>query len=434
MKPPSFRKIRERSHAGLPCHHGRWPVVIVAALVGFACATPQRWEVREQPTQAEAGLLLEQTDPKAIRREYFDSELPAIPVRERLRPCCAFGSDIRAQIAGWIPVLGYKISNIIGVEDFGSHTYDSGYVHIPREGGPQMAINRENNGLIYTCRGGYIDTAHVRDYIDWSIYIGTNVAGAVLTNERAEFELPDEGGSRRIIVEAIDPELVRSFGPRRLTVWLAEWITWKMSVWHEIATWYGFASVPGFSEEASAFSPEDLYSNAIGIRMLPAIVYRHAERSEYDFNGSVDVWLRQIVEFLGPVSKEAGIEAARAVDKLWWDSDARVPEKALVLRRNMDFEGSVVPWLVPPSRMPTSLRDACGDAPQPQVLAAPESYAGVNFGDWVTLEIVVDDDIAKQDPFTTIGRTVTQSDFPKIVAAIRNQNRAEFGEDADRPD
>ena len=53
---------------------------------------------------------------------------------------------------------------------------------------------------------------------------------------------------------------------------------------------------------------------------------------------------------------------------------------------------------------------------------------------WVTLEIVVDDDIAKRDPFTKIGRTVTQGDFPTIVAAIRNQNRAEFGEDADRPD
>jgi hypothetical protein len=121
-----------------------------------------------------------------------------------------------------------------------------------------------------------------------------------------------------------------------------------MSIWHEIATWYGFASVPGFSEEASAFSPEDLFSNGIGVRLMPAIVYHHAESSEYDFNESVDQWLRKVTE------------AAKSVDKLWWDSDARVPEKAIVLRRNMNFEGTVVPWLVPPSRMPTALRGTCG--------------------------------------------------------------------------
>jgi hypothetical protein len=435
MRLPSVRKVRERSHHVLSCRHGRWPVVIAAALVGFACATPQRWEVREQPTKAEAGLLLEQSDPQTIRREYFTTELPAIPVRVNLRPCCAFGSDIRVTL-GPIPIPGYKIANILDVDDLGSHTYDSGYVHSPSQGAAdgRLTLNRENNGLIYTCRGGFVDTAHVRDYIDWSLYVSSQIARAVLATEPVEFELPDEGGSRRIVVRALDPDLVRHIGPRRLSVWLAEWITFKMSIWHEIATWYGFASVPGFPEEASAFSPEDLYSNAIGVRLLPAIVYHRAERSELDFNGSVDPWLRQVIEFLGPVPREVAIEAAEAVDKLWWDSDARVPEKALVLRRNMDFEGTIFPWLVPPSRMPASLRDACGDAPEPQVLAAPESYAGVSFGDWVTLEIVVDDDIAKRDPFTKIGRRVTQGDFPTIVAAIRNQNRAEFGEDADRPD
>ena len=228
--------------------------------------------------------------------------------------------------------------------------------------------------------------------------------------------------------------LLLRVGPRRLVNWLAEWVTWKMSIWHEIATWYGFASVPGFSEQASAFSPEDLYSNAMGVRLLPALSYHRAERSEYDFNTSVDQWLRAIVEFLEPVPSEVGVEAAQAVDKLWWDSDARVPDKALVLRRNMDFEDEVVPWLLPASRMPASLREICGDDPQPQPVTAPDEYAGVRFGDWVTLEIVVDDEIAGQEPFTTLGRRVTQKDFPAIVSAIRRQNQVEFGDGADRPD
>ena len=48
--------------------------------------------------------------------------------------------------------------------------------------------------------------------------------------------------------------------------------------------------------------------------------------------------------------------------------------------------------------------------------------------------IEVDDDLAKQSPFTELGRTVTQKDFPAIVAAIREQNRAEFGGGSDRPE
>jgi hypothetical protein len=51
-----------------------------------------------------------------------------------------------------------------------------------------------------------------------------------------------------------------------LVLWLAEWTAWQMSIWHETVTWFGWDAVPGFSEEASAFSPEDLYSNPLAAR------------------------------------------------------------------------------------------------------------------------------------------------------------------------
>lgn len=394
---------------------------------------PQRWEVREQPSVSEAGLLLQLEDPRAIQREYLLEEVPPVPVRERLRPCCAFGSDLRPHVAG-IRVLGLTLPNVIDSDDVGPHTYDSGYVHVPRGGGSHYSLGRENNGLLYTCRGGFIDTAHVRDYIDWALYVSIQVGQGLLSGERHEFALPEEGGTRRIVVEQLDPEMVRRIGARRLGLWLAEWITWKMSVWHEIATWYGFATVPGFTEQGSAFSPEDLYSNALGIRMLPAIGYRHAERSELDYNSSVDQWLRQVLAYLEPVPRDVAVEAARSVDKLWWDSDALTPSKEQVLRRTMEIDGVIEPWLIPVSRMPESLREACGDAPEAQKLSALEGLDGVDFGKWITLEIVLGDELASQAPFTDMGRTVTQSDFPKIMEEVRKQNRAEFGDRADRPD
>lgn len=42
-------------------------------------------------------------------------------------------------------------------------------------------------------------------------------------------------------------------------------IAYDLSVWHEIATWYGVSSVPLVSEQFSSFSPEDVYSNLLGL-------------------------------------------------------------------------------------------------------------------------------------------------------------------------
>ncbi len=36
--------------------------------------------------------------------------------------------------------------------------------------------------------------------------------------------------------------------------------TWRVTLWHEIATWFGYQSVSGFSERPSTFSIEDRYS------------------------------------------------------------------------------------------------------------------------------------------------------------------------------
>ncbi len=49
-------------------------------------------------------------------------------------------------------------------------------------------------------------------------------------------------------------------------------------------------------------------------------------------------------------------------------------------------------------------------------------------------EIDVEESLAIQAPFNEIGRRVTQADYPRIIEVIREQNREEFGPDADRPE
>jgi hypothetical protein len=52
----------------------------------------------------------------------------------------------------------------------------------------------------------------------------------------------------------------------------------------------------------------------------------------------------------------------------------------------------------------------------------------------LTLEIEVGEPMAEEFPFLNPGsRIVTQEDFPEIIATIRKENAAEFGEGADRP-
>jgi hypothetical protein len=380
-------------------------------------------------------VLLESDSFGALYREIYPSEIPEIPVRERLRPCCAFGRDLQVRV-GAVPVPGYEIGNVRAVEDLGDHTYDSGALARERSGEGAGLIRDENNGLVYTCRGGFIDTAHVRDWVDWSLFLAAAIGRSLETG--SSIELPSEGAVRRVVVKPVDLDRIQRYGRTRIAARLGQWAAFQLSIWHEIATWYGWSSVETFPETASAFSPEDLYSNMLGVRMAGAIIIRHSGRTEHIYNDNVDAWLRALLEELGAVPREVGIEAIDAVDGLWWDSDRRLPDTELVLRRNMDVAGPIQPWLVPDSRIDSSLRAgldaACSEDRQPRPLASPASEEGENFSDWVRVEFDLEEELATQEPFTRLGSRVSQADFPAIIEVIREQNRALFGADADRPE
>ena len=87
----------------------------------------------------------------------------------------------------------------------------------------------------------------------WSSHVRANLGTG------SSVELPFEGGRRvirfpgRSIPEGIDRD--------ELTLLVARRLAWEVSMWHEIASWYGYASVQFFPERLSAFTPEDLYSN-----------------------------------------------------------------------------------------------------------------------------------------------------------------------------
>src|SRR5262249_42430199 len=155
---------------------------------------------------------------------------------------------------GQAQLVGYEKANIISVEELAPHGYDDG------------SLTQDRNGLIYTCRGGFIDTAHVRDHADITLYLAMRLAGGL---------------------------------PYKNTLELAE--------------------------KVSAFSPEDLYSNVLGMRLALGIINNRENRSREFYDRTLDAWFAEALRRLGAVSREQGRRAMQAVDGLWWDSTRLVP-------------------------------------------------------------------------------------------------------------
>ncbi len=369
-------------------------------------------------------LILERLQPRA-------DEIPDVPMRRKLRPCCAFGHDIKLSL-GKVPFPGYEIGNVLGFAELGRHSFDSGVLAIggSLDGGP--LTRSENNGLLYSCHGGFIDTAHVRDNVDWTILIAARIAQKM--EQGVSFELPDEGGIRRIIVKPAPDELLERYELTAIALGLARWIAFELSVWHEIATWLGWSSVDFFPEKVSAFSPEDLYSNMLGTKVAFGIVRARYAGDEFTYNQGVDQWFLLFMHTLKVVPKQVAIDTITALDGHWWDSKRRLPDPRLTLRRNMETGNPIIPWLIPPELAPESLRKFCGDDPEPISLANPATALGNPFSEIATFEVEPSPLIMQSAVIEKYGPVISNRDFPAIIEEIRKQNRAEFGPRADRLD
>jgi len=369
----------------------------------------------------------------AMGGELAPEEIADIPAPQDLRPCCAFGTGLQVKIGSMV-LPGYEIENVVAADDIGQHNYDQGPL---LHGADQRGVfQSEKNGLLYTCRGGFIDTAHVRDNADRTLYLAAQIGRRRVSGGTISF--PAEGGERHVVLQPLPWRLLRKLGDRETVVRIAEWTAFQLSVWHEIATWYGWSSTSLFPETASAFSPEDLYSNLLGIRIAGDLIRQRRVGSELDYNKNMDLATRAALERLGPLAPEYSLRALQLVDQVWWNSKAVLPEKRVVLRRNLDLEDPLEPWRLERYANTPELqrlrRELCDQA-QPLRLSLPDMIGGVRIGELARLEIVAAPTLAAAGfPFPDRAPApVTPEDFPPIIAAIRDQNRREVGAGKDEP-
>src|SRR5690606_24692454 len=128
-----------------------------------------------------------------------------------------------------------------------------------------------------------------------------------------------------------------------LAAWLAGDIAFQLAQWHEIAQWYGFESVPGFSEAISAFSPEDLYSNLLGARLAINVILQGKAGSTDAYNTAMEAELKRVLLQLDVATQSETERQFREVDGDWWNSKRRVPDKFLVLKRNYNLAKNRLP-------------------------------------------------------------------------------------------
>ena len=372
--------------------------VLFASLALLALACAPKWHSATLVDSRAVAKALH--DPVELSTPFDPAAVPDFQAPRKVRPCCAFGVDLKAKV-GPVPVPLYENENIVSPAEIGPHGYDKG------------ELTRENNGLVYTCRGGFIDLAHVRDTADNTLFLAMQIARAPLP----------EG-------------LLARHGRWTTAVALASFIAYDLSIWHEVVTWYGWESTLGISEKLSAFSPEDLYSNVLGINLAAGIILEREASSREQYDQTMELWLREAMRRLGGVDKDQGRRAMKAVDGLWWDSKKLLPDWKLVTRRDLHIETPVPPWIVAKSvsAADPAVTQMCARQPPPLPLEIEDKIGGTKIEDLVEIHFEFSDWIPKEFPLPAArGQAVQRSDIPKIVEDIRRQGAQEFGPDFDQP-
>ncbi|WP_241609422.1 DUF4056 domain-containing protein [Rosenbergiella australiborealis] len=326
--------------------------------------------------------------------------LPALKKPEGLRPCCAFGHDLQAELKG-APVPLYRLNNIVESHDLGKHRYNDSIV---RGLTSMIGGGSEKNGIVYTQHGGFIDTAHVRDSMDMTYWVASQLLqhpGSAL-----RVRLSDELAHREIVLHPyrVPRDTQAAFS---VVVWTAARVAFDLAAWHEIAQWYGFESVPGFSEGVSAFSPEDLYSNLVGVRLAASLLLSGQGAELQQYNQQATQVLTQALDQLGAVSRQ---ETARQFDRLdgqWWDSQQRVPNKWLVLHRNYSTDSTRRPTPIP------------GEPSANHLLALPEQVAGVTLDKVAALQLLP---ARSSSQLPVFSGSLTRDDFPRLAQQAEAQD------------
>lgn len=263
------------------------------------------------------GLLVSSLNLVAGKPLHLPAKAIQSPPPRIIRTCCSFGADLKVAA---IPAK--RITHISSLANLGPHKY--------------LGSDQEGNGIIYTKRGGFIDLGHLRDQADWTAYLFNQIKRSQ-GKETWVQRLGPEGGIRTLNICV--PATLDSAD----AILLAGRIAYDLSVWHEIATWFGASAIPLVTERFSSFSVEDAYSNLLGVSLGMA-----ALQSTLPYEEAMTQLIDRTFARLEAVPTAADTYAAmEQVRGIWWTREKKLPSPKIMLLRQLEVYTRVRPLLVP---------------------------------------------------------------------------------------
>jgi hypothetical protein len=261
---------------------------------------------------------------------------------------------------------------IIGTPWLGQNLGTHGYYYTPWE----------KDGIVYTCRAGHVDIAHLRIGVDWTAYLAATMYRHLMKHDRGFSYKLAVDRSREYVRFTYPPDWDRLPEPRRrqiareIALAAGPYMTYTMTSWHEMLTWFGFKCIGLPTEFPSAFSWEDSFSNLLGT----VIAVNALQDSEHPYNEAVRIALDREMAKLGILPAGVPKQAAESVKGHW--STGEVSLLTTIQKRNFDIglgDGMVTPTLVP--NVPE-----CPHA-EPLSYPAPKLDVLARYGFTMTLEI-----------------------------------------------
>lgn len=327
----------------------------------------------------------------------LDSRFLETPkIAQTTRACCNFTSH---------PVLdSLGLFQFANPNELGRHSYHQ--------------KEKDSMGLVYTCGGGFVDIAHLRDNADWTAHILYHLpkwlgSGKVI-------DARNEGGfrSRRVYFPKMDPKKISALTNKDLAD-IAIAISFGFATLHEIVT--GFEIAVSFPvtlvlhEKASSFSVEDQYSNLLGGH-LGAL----SAQAKGNYEDEITNHLNTTLKNLRPLSKEETKSLHAGLRNQWWQKDL-LGRNRMVIRRNYGFAGEIYPDPAP------GVAKCQGHEIKPVVV--PEKLSnGFAVSDYFQIQGEVNKIFSRQirKYGAPLKSVLTQKDYPDFILLLKGRNDREL--------
>jgi len=207
----------------------------------------------------------------------------------------------------------------------------------------------EKTGMVYTCKGGFIDLGHLREGVDRTAHLA-KITKQYLSEGKTEFnfeiiepsmywvkiELPGDWDKKSDLTKA---KIIHE-----ASVYLGQYFAHTSMIWHEIITWYGYSSTGIFPEHISSFSWEDTYSDILGTTLAVEALLTDSSNFDLTITRLIDRTLKE----LDVQSPQVAAQAAEQIKGEWFTGNLYIFVD--MKKHNFDVgftDGMVTPLLVP---------------------------------------------------------------------------------------